>query len=198
MEFLSKRPAQRTILVSKSTTHSPPPLDSLGQLFLVNPNHRSNTARPFIRRDSLPSSSPFSPKSQYPLPSRGIHPRPGDLHHRRMFFSRPNELHPSGSGKTGRVIAKHVPVRSISISLIYFSEATRYTRSSVGVVGQPPPEDRSPRASASNVLLWRRNSTGTREHDSVYRSRLGDRERKRACIRIVLNKVCIDTYIYRM
>lgn len=150
MEFLSKRPAQRTILVSKSTTHSPPPFDSLDQLFLVNPNHRSNTARPFIRRDSLPSSSPFSPKSQYPLPSRGIHPRPGDLHHRRMFFSRPNELHPSGSGKTGRVIAKHVPVRSISISLIYFSEATRYTRSSVGVVGEPPPEDRSPRASASN------------------------------------------------
>ena len=153
MEFLSKRPAQRTILVSKSTTHSPPPFDSLDQLFLVNPNHRSNTARPFIRRDSLPSSSPFSPKSQYPLPSRGIHPRPGDLHHRRMFFSRPNELHPSGSGKTGRVIAKHVPVRSISISLIYFSEASRYTRSSVGVVGQPPPEDRSPRASASNNVL---------------------------------------------
>lgn len=153
MEFLSKRPAQRTILVSKSTTHSPPPFDSLDQLFLVNPNHRSNTARPFIRRDSLPSSSPFSPKSQYPLPSRGIHPRPGDLHHRRMFFSRPNELHPSGSGKTGRVIAKHVPVRSISISLIYFSEATRYTRSSVGVVGEPPPEDRSPRASASNNVL---------------------------------------------
>lgn len=150
MEFLSKRPAQRTILVSKSTTHSPPPLDSLGQLFLVNPNHRSNTARPFIRRDSLPSSSPFSPKSQYPPHPGEYIPCPGDLHHRRMFFSRPNELHPSGSGKTGRVIAKHVPVRSISISLIYFSEATRYTRSSVGVVGQPPPEDRSPRASASN------------------------------------------------
>lgn len=49
-----------------------------------------------------------------------------------MFFSRPNELHPSGSGKTGRVIAKHVPVRSISISLIYFSEPTRYTRTSAG------------------------------------------------------------------
>lgn len=151
MEFLSKRPAQRTILVSKSTTHSPPPFDSLDQLFLVNPNHRSNTARPFIRRDSLPSSSPFSPKSQYPLPHPGEYiPVPGISTNVRIFFSRPNELHPSGSGKTGRVIAKHVPVRSISISLIYFSEATRYTRSSVGVVGEPPPEDRSPRASASN------------------------------------------------
>ena len=150
MEFLSKRPAQRTILVSKSTTHSPPPLDSLGQLFLVNPNHRSNTVRPFIRRDSLPSSSPFSPKSQYPPHPGEYIPVPGISTTVRMFFSRPNELHPSGSGKTGRVIAKHVPVRSISISLIYFSEATRYTRSSVGVVGQPPPEDRSPRASASN------------------------------------------------
>lgn len=150
MEFLNKRPAQRTILVSKSTTHSPPPLDSLGQLFLVNPNHRSNTARPFIRRDSLPSSSPFSPKSQYPPHPGKYIPVPGISTTVRMFFSRPNELHPSGSGKTGRVIAKHVPVRSISISLIYFSEATRYTRSSVGVVGEPPPEDRSPRASASN------------------------------------------------
>lgn len=174
MEFLSKRPAQRTILVSKSTTHSPPPFDSLDQLFLVNPNHRSNTARPFIRRDSLPSSSPFSPKSQYPLPSRGIHPRPGDLHHRRMFFSRPNELHPSGSGKTGRVIAKHVPVRSISISLIYFSEATRYTRSSVGVVGEPPPEDRSPRASASNNVL----SLEAQQHWDT-RARLGVPQRTR-------------------
>lgn len=170
--FLSKKLAliaENNSLVSKSTTHSPP-LDSLGQLFLVNPNHRSNTTRPFIRRDSplLLFLALFTEKPIFPIPE-----------HRRMFFSQPNELHPSGSSKTGRVIAKHVPVRSISISLIYFSEATRYTRTSVAVVGEPPPEDRSLRASASNnVLSWTQQHWDTRARLGVPQRRERERERR--------------------
>lgn len=162
--------AENNSFVSKSTTHS---LDSLARCSsLTQIKHRATLL--FV---AMPRFSPhlflalFTEKPIFPAPFQGIH-RPRDLQHRaRMFFSRPNELHPSGRGKTGRVIAKHVPVRSISISLIYFSKPTRYTRSSVGVVGEPPPEDRSLRASASNnVLSSTRNSTGTREHDSVYRN----------------------------
>lgn len=71
----------------------------------------------------------------------------------RMFFSQPNELHPSGPRKTGLTIAEHVPVRSISISLIYFSEPTRNTRSSVGVAGEPPPAGRFLPASGSSDVI---------------------------------------------
>lgn len=110
----------------------------------------------------------FTEKPIFPIPE-----------HRRMFFSRPNELHPSGSSKTGQVIAKHVPVRSISISLIYFSEATRYTRTSVAVVGEPPPEDRSLRASASNnVLSWTQQHWDTRARLGVPQRRERKRERR--------------------
>lgn len=163
--------AENNSLVSKSTTHSPP-LDSLGQLFLVNPNHRSNTARPFIRRDaSIPpffSFSPFSPKSQYSPSQNTVG---------CSFPSLTSYIHQGAAKQAGSqqntsrfdqfplasFIFRKRPDTRVARSL---SLANRHQRTVPCALPLP------------TTCSHGRNSTGTREHDSVYRSVEKERERE--------------------